>query len=360
MNRHYYELLAKYLSGNISDPDKASVENWILESQENQMLFEEVQKVWNGSGVYLQYQDLDSDQLLKELRTRIAEEQRPIGKLISIASSYKLYWQIAAGICLLMVSYFIIRWSGRDNVIIESGDHVATVYLPDSTKVWLNINSRITYARKFKSRNIELQGEAFLSVRKDTSNFVVSTKHTNTTVLGTAFNIKNQSDSVVTLTVAEGTVNFSRKDTSGPASVIVKARQKAVYKPKLELYRARNNDPSFSLWREQNNLAFTEEKNNHSRFLTNNYTWRKNQINQSVIEGTLRNSSSLAAYTNIVLEVIYTKPGGSDVTVTLTLTDTVYPGKRLQYRRRLLDILSDTKSIVVKIKSAEATSKNSY
>jgi ferric-dicitrate binding protein FerR (iron transport regulator) len=355
-----YELLAAYLSGDISTADKASVENWITESQENQLLFEEVQKVWNSSGVYLQYNDLDSSQLLHELTTRITEEQRPAGKVLSMMKSYQLYWRVAAGICLLMVSYFIVRWASRDDINIESGDQVATVYLPDSTKIWLNVNSQITYSRKFESRKVELQGEAFLSVRKDTSKFVVTTEHTSTTVLGTAFNIKNQEDSLVTLTVAEGTVKFSKSDSSRQGFVIVKARQKAVFKPQSKLHRAYNNNPSFSAWREQNNPAFNEEKNNHARFLTNNYTWRKNQINQSVIEGTLRNNASLAAYTNIVLEVTYTKPNGNAVTVDLTITGTVYPGKRLQYRRRLLDMLSDTKSIVVKVKSTEVTSKNSY
>jgi transmembrane sensor len=354
-----YELLAAYLSGNISNADKASVENWITESHENQMLFEEVQKVWNSSGVYLQYKDLDSNHLLHELRARIAEEQRPVGKVISMMSPYKLYWQIAASICLLMVSYFIVRWASRENIIIEAGDQVATIYLPDSTKVWLNVNSRITYAKKFESRKVELQGEAFLSVRKNTSNFIVTTKHTSTTVLGTAFNIKDEEDSVV-LTVAEGTVKFSKNDSSRQPFVIVKARQKAVFKPQSKLHKAQNTNPSFAAWREQNNPAFNEEKNDHARFLTNNFTWRKNQINQSVIEGTLKNNAGLAAYTNIVLEVTYTKPNGNEVTVDLPITDTVYPGKRLQYRRRLLDMLSNTKSIVVKIKSTEVTSKNSY
>src|SRR5687767_7761206 len=115
---HSYELLAAYLSGNISIVDKASVENWITESQENQLLFEEVQKVWNSSGVYLQYNDLDSSHLLHELTTRITEEQRPAGKVISMMKSYKLYWRVAAGICLLVVSYFIVRWASRDDINI--------------------------------------------------------------------------------------------------------------------------------------------------------------------------------------------------------------------------------------------------
>jgi ferric-dicitrate binding protein FerR (iron transport regulator) len=362
LDKPSYELLAGYLSGNISSADRASIETWISESQENKLIFEEVQKLWNSSGIHLHYNDLDSDLLLNELKLRISEEQKPIGKIISMIKPYVLHWQAAALLCLLMSSYFVVRWATtRENITIEAGDQVATVYLPDSTKVWLNVNSRITYPRKFESRKIELQGEAFLSVRKDTSDFTVTTRHTSTTVLGTAFNIKDEEeDSVVTLTVAEGTVKFSKSDSLTQAFVIVKPQQKSVFKSNSKLQKTQNDDPSFAAWRERNNPAFEEEKNNHARFLTNKYTWRKNQINQSVIEGTFTNSASLAAYTDVVLEVTYTKPNGNKVTVDLTITDTVYPGKRLQYRRRLLDILTDTKSITVKIKSVNVTSKNSY
>jgi transmembrane sensor len=361
LDKPSYELFAGYLSGDISSADKASIENWIAESQENQLIFEEVQKVWDNSGIQLQYNDLDSDLLLSELKLRISEGQKPAGKIISMIKPYVLHWQAAAVLCLLMSSYFVVRWATtRENITIEAGDQVATVYLPDSTKVWLNVNSRITYPRKFESRKVELQGEAFLSVRKDTSDFTVTTKHTNTTVLGTAFNIKDREDSVVTLTVAEGTVKFSKSDSLRQAFVIVKPQQKSVFRSNSKLQKAQNDDASFAAWREKNNPAFEEEKNNHARFLTNKFTWRKNQINQSVIEGTFTNSASLAAYTDVVLEVTYTKPNGNKVTVDLTIADPVYPGKRLQYRRRLLDMLTDTKSITVKIKSVNVTSKNSY
>lgn len=83
--------------------------------------------------------------------------------------------------------------------------------------------------------------------------------------------------------------------------------------------------------------------------------WRKNQINQSVIKGSLKNSASLAAYDKIVLEVTYTKSDGNVI-----ISDTVYPRKRLSYRKRLLDILSDTQSVILKIKSVVVSTKKSF
>jgi hypothetical protein len=74
----------------------------------------------------------------------------------------------------------------------------------------------------------------------------------------------------------------------------------------------------------------------------------------------LKNNAGLAAYTKIVLEVTYTKAGGKRVTVEVVVNEAVFPGKRLAYQKRLLDILTDTKSITVKVKSATVTSENSY
>jgi ferric-dicitrate binding protein FerR (iron transport regulator) len=366
IDKQPFKFLAEYLSGNISGDDKIAVEKWINDSAENRQFFDEARKIWKSSGVRLLPVELDSQQLFHDLKARIDQEQKPVGRIISWFRPYGLHVRIAAGICLLLASYLVIREVASDdsvvsddNIVIESLDQVATVYLPDSTKVWLNVNSSITYSRQFQIREITLAGEAFLAVRKDTTDFTVATQHTKVHVLGTAFNIKEQEDSTVILTVAQGAVNFSTRESETKEPVVVKAKQKAVFK-KQKIQRSQNNDPAFASWRARNNPVFEKEKNNPGIFLANHYTWRKNRINQSVIEGSLRNNAGLAAYNKIILEVTYTKPGGRQVTVDVTVNETVLPGKSLAYQKRLLDILTDTKSITIKVKSANVTSENSY
>jgi ferric-dicitrate binding protein FerR (iron transport regulator) len=77
---HLYELLAAYLSENISGAEKASVEKWIAASEENQLFFIEIHQLWQSSGARLRYRDLDSLQLLHELQARIREQQHPLKK----------------------------------------------------------------------------------------------------------------------------------------------------------------------------------------------------------------------------------------------------------------------------------------
>jgi transmembrane sensor len=349
--------LTSYLSGQLTEPEKASVEKWIATSEENKAVLQEAEKIWKSADVRLRYPEIDTAQLLAEIKSRINDEPKH-AKLRSLLD--RPAWKIAASLTIILLSYFVIRWATGDNITINSGDQVSTLYLPDSSMVWLNINSRITYSKKFTRREIDLSGEAFLLVKKDSSDFIVTNENTVTKVVGTAFNLKEESDSTVVLTVAEGEVQFSKRNSKEKETVVVNAREKALFKKRSALTKRKNNDPSFAKWREQNNPVFEEEKNNPVVFLSNNYSWRKNRINQSVIEGTLINNASLAVYTKIVLNVTYTKPDGTLRNVDLVINDIVYPGKELAYRRRLLDLFTDTKSVDVKLKSANVKTISAF
>jgi transmembrane sensor len=367
MDEKSWELLSAYFSGNINEADRRILEAWITASDENTRIFNEAQKIWASTGLRLKYKDLDSNQMLLELKVRIHSGQTPSGKVIAFLKQYGLHLRVAAGICLLTVSYFVIRNAAQTDkpippplISIQTTTEVATFYLPDSSKVWLNVNSRLTYPEAFERSSIQLQGEAFFSVREDSSDFTVLTDHTQTKVIGTAFNINERADSTVIVSVASGTVIFSDRDPAQNRTMMVRAREKAVYERQKEIKKSPNNDPDFAAWRERNNPIFEREKTSPQDYLRTDYRWRKNAINQTVIEGTIRNNASLAAYYKIVLEVTYRKANGNQVTVELTVSDTVLPKEKIPYRKRLFDILSDTQTVVVRVKSAEVTSKNSY
>jgi ferric-dicitrate binding protein FerR (iron transport regulator) len=84
------------------------------------------------------------------------------------------------------------------------------VMLPDGTKVWLNSASSLTYPVTFagKERRVELTGEAYFEVAKNTSSpFFVKTSGQTVKVLGTHFNINSYEDEkCVKTTLLEGSV----------------------------------------------------------------------------------------------------------------------------------------------------------
>jgi ferric-dicitrate binding protein FerR (iron transport regulator) len=87
------------------------------------------------------------------------------------------------------------------------GARIKTV-LPDSSIVWLNSGSSLTFPTVFgKFRKVTLLGEAFFEVTKNSNPFIVSAKGKEVEVKGTSFNVKSfpETKSLET-TLVEGTV----------------------------------------------------------------------------------------------------------------------------------------------------------
>lgn len=101
------------------------------------------------------------------------------------------------------------------------------IQLPDGTNVWLNATSSIRFPAVFtgSERNVELTGEAYFEVAKNSSQpFIVNTNNTLIKVLGTAFNIMAYTDEKnIRTTLITGTVNV----TSNNKSNILKPGQQA-------------------------------------------------------------------------------------------------------------------------------------
>lgn len=94
----------------------------------------------------------------------------------------------------------------------------AELILPDSTKVWLNANSKLVYPTSFKKgiRQVELDGGAYFDVKHNEDNpFVVGTKSMNVTVLGTEFNVSAYSDiEEFNIALLRGSIELNLPDRS--------------------------------------------------------------------------------------------------------------------------------------------------
>jgi ferric-dicitrate binding protein FerR (iron transport regulator) len=90
--------------------------------------------------------------------------------------------------------------------------------LPDGSRVWLNSSSALRFPVSFvgKQRNVELTGEGYFEVTKDTKPFIVSIRSLSgeeqgsVQVLGTHFNIQDyENENSIKTTLFEGSVKIS-------------------------------------------------------------------------------------------------------------------------------------------------------
>lgn len=101
---------------------------------------------------------------------------------------------------------------------------VINVLLPDSTEIWLNPGSSISFPKNLQHaglRTVRLKGEAFFKVKRDPQHpFVVQSLNLRTRVLGTSFNIRAWEGRQTEVTVLTGKVAVSR-DSAGTQSAAI-------------------------------------------------------------------------------------------------------------------------------------------
>lgn len=127
------------------------------------------------------------DQLWQKIDRETAS-QKNIAKTRKLGGS-KITWFAAAAIGLFLIGFFFSRSSsnGIETAFAERIQH----YLPDSSIVYLNADSKLRFREKnwTKSRTVYLTGEAFFDVKKGSS-FEVFTDLGRIQVLGTSFNVR--------------------------------------------------------------------------------------------------------------------------------------------------------------------------
>jgi transmembrane sensor len=133
----------------------------------------------------------------------------------------KWYWS-AAGILFLLATFSLIWISSSSEKSIDIAKQASQtkeigvlgtkkfIRLPDGSSVILNVGSSIEYPEEFTNnkRVVKLNGEAYFDIKHDASSpFIVYVGKIKTTVLGTAFNVRTDSEcGKVYVTVIKGRV----------------------------------------------------------------------------------------------------------------------------------------------------------
>lgn len=124
----------------------------------------------------------------------------------------------------------------------RGGEFVVT--LEDSTRVWLNSESRLVYPSRFSasSRRVELTGEAYFEVTHNPDvPFIVESANQRVRVYGTEFNIRSYpEDDVVYTTLSSGSISLS--PSSGGGEIFLSPGKQAVFTKATSDARVRSVD----------------------------------------------------------------------------------------------------------------------
>ncbi len=198
--------MEKYLKGQCTANENEIVEQWLNS-------FDEF-STYKMSDL----KDFEKDQIRSRVFNNvISQSSRPY--------SLKPYL-LAAVISLIFImagALFYLNLNSDDSGVAlltkNTKDYRARFTLPDSSVVWLNQNSKLTYPETFRDdiRTVYLSGEAFFDVKENKEKpFIVISNNVSTKVLGTTFNINayEKSDEIK-VSVLTGEVTVSKVSANG-------------------------------------------------------------------------------------------------------------------------------------------------
>lgn len=245
---HIHELIIRLLSGEASPSEKKSIAEWIAQSAENKQLFADLREIWLTTGTLNNTDQYNLEAAINKFRQQVQHEKKRQPKQINFQPYLKYVAIIILALALPFSYYLGTRNTVKSSVTTIScafGDK-SSIALPDSSRVWLNSGSTLTFNSDFKNggRNVELEGEAFFSVSKDKDHpFRVKTSDLEIKVLGTEFNVKAYSEeNSISATLVEGSIEVIGKYQK----TFLKPDQKLVFDKenrKMALYELTDTSP---------------------------------------------------------------------------------------------------------------------
>lgn len=219
-----------YLAGKILTSDLTPEEQAEWDAMQRDPVFRDefarMKVYWEKLGT-LPYGQINTADDWKTVMERINDDEKPV-----VQSSGWLRY--AAVITLCVMASVATWWTTRHDIFGSSDLSVTTIVapagsktfvtLPDSSTVWLNAGSEVSFSQRFGSthRDLALEGEAFFEVMKSKVPFTVHTEQFDIAVLGTAFNIRAyQDDDQATATLVHGSLKVKRENISGDQDEIL-------------------------------------------------------------------------------------------------------------------------------------------
>jgi len=185
------------------------LEAWINENEKNKKYFEDIRSLYDAAHKELN-EIAGTDKEWERFTQRVVNDRRKKPDVLQVLI------RVAAILLLPVVGLGIFYfYAGNSGDTAYSNEKLTVVaplgqksklILPDSTVVWLNSGSKLSYTifSENTKREVDLSGEAYFEVTRDKKHpFVVSTKDYEIKVLGTKFNVRSYDYDKATETALE-------------------------------------------------------------------------------------------------------------------------------------------------------------
>jgi ferric-dicitrate binding protein FerR (iron transport regulator) len=258
-------IIIRALRKTANEEDERQLNDWLRESPANVEFYCRLQTIWDSGNMH--NQEIVSREWADLYRKiSVAKSKRRLPAWVHYAAAVFTGILIASGIVM-----FALRNSEQEPLIQQSIQNIAfnnagvqKLILPDSSVVWLNESTRLSYPEKFSGdkRMVSLEGKVFFEIRKDEGKpFVVQTNNVDVQVTGTTFFVESENECNTVVTLVSGGVTVYVKDEKGKtvnSTKLVPGQQAEVNKNNSQLSVANVDTNYFVLWKD-GTYRFTNE-----------------------------------------------------------------------------------------------------
>lgn len=221
--KHIDRLIIRILSGEVSGKEKVFLEQWLKISEANRKYFEQIKFIHEKAIKTFPEIDFNIDKAWLNVKSQM--KTIPVVEIKSYRNQWS-WFSVAASVIILIglsaIIYLSVKQKSLTNIqtiAIESMDSTLDQKLPDSSQIFLNRGTRITYNSDYgkRRREVSLSGEAYINVVHMVNNpLIVKVEEVFIKDIGTAFNVRAYPDEdEVEVYVETGSVNFYSDDNPG-------------------------------------------------------------------------------------------------------------------------------------------------
>lgn len=276
-NTKDFEIIAKYLAGEMSNEKLSQFEKNLEIFPENKKVIEEMKKQWEQIGNYQRKNDIDATKGWQNLYNRLSSEQLiPDNRIIEHRIT-PLWVKWAASIVIVMtiagISFYSIFTNNPNLISLHNGNANTLIQtLNDGSVVYLANNSTFSYPEEFssKERKVNLKGEAFFDIATNPNKpFRIETDQVIVEVLGTAFNVKSENGNLFELVVERGKVRVTLKSDPSQSQIVLPGEK--ISTSNKHLIKIKNENFNYFAWKTQRMRFKDEPLSNIVKVINKNY-----------------------------------------------------------------------------------------
>lgn len=230
----------KYFHSVLDPEEFSTLETYLKNSRNDKGISRVMRTLWDETMEGHPQEPEANPELYKRIREAVEADRR-----IRTQRKLKAYtWglRVAAVLVIALITGSIFYMRSKQDLLSRQWHAITTplgaktlITLPDSTTIWLNAGSSLTYSNEFGSRNreVHLSGEAFFDVFKNPSKpFLVKTSELTIKSYGTAFNVKSYpEEGTIETTLIEGSIGITRSalEHHKKDEILLEPNQRVVY-----------------------------------------------------------------------------------------------------------------------------------